>query len=224
MSNIKDLDIYNRPREKALKLGIEKLTNEELLAILVRCGIKGVSAIDLSRDILITYGSLHNLFNSDIYNLMKIKGIKKAKALELMAVIELSKRVNKEQHVNMLQIQDANTAYALVRCDLENSTQEMFMTIFLNMKLHVIKKEILFVGGEASSLVDVNLLFKKAIACGARKIICVHNHPSGDITPSKEDIAITSKIRNFSKIVQIPLLDHIIIGKNNYFSFNDNQI
>lgn len=224
MSKIKNIEMFNRPREKALKYGIDSLTDTELLAILIRCGIKGVSALELSENILKEYKNLCELFNADIYNLMKIKGIKRAKALELMAVIELSKRLSQENNQKVSQIKDAEDVYNLLKSDLENEHQEKFIVMFLNSKLNIIKKETMFLGGESSSIVDVNLLFKKAIACGARRLICAHNHPSGDVTPSQEDIAITNKIRNFSKIVQITLLDHLIIGKNNYFSFNDNQI
>ena len=136
-----------------------------------------------------------------------------------MAVIELAKRAGYEKASKIITIRDADSVYSYLKVELENEIQEHFVVLFLNVKLKLIKKENLFLGGESSSLVDINFIFKKAIACGAKKIICIHNHPSGDPTPSKEDVALTNKIREISKIVQIDLLDHIIIGKDDYFSF-----
>lgn len=219
MSKISNIEVYNRPREKALVKGIKNLSNKELLALIIRCGIKGVSSLDMSEMILNKYGSLSNLLNADIYSLMEIKGIKNAKAIELMAVIELAKRAGYEKASKIITIRDADSVYSYLKVELENEIQEHFVVLFLNVKLKLIKKENLFLGGESSSLVDINFIFKKAIACGAKKIICIHNHPSGDPTPSKEDVALTNKIREISKIVQIDLLDHIIIGKDDYFSF-----
>lgn len=224
MNKISSIDKSNRPREKALMTGIKNLSDSELLAIVIRCGIRGVSAIEMGKIILEKYGSLSNLLSIDVYSLMEIKGIKKAKAIELMAVIELAKRVGCESTRSMITINDANTAYNCVRAELENERQEHFIVLFLNIKLKLIKKEILFIGGECSSLVDVNLLFKKAITCGARKLICLHNHPSGDPTPSREDVQLTKKIRLIGEIVKIELIDHIIVGKNDYFSFSKEEI
>jgi len=219
MSKIVNIEESDRPREKALKSGLESLTNAEILAIFIRCGIRGKSAIELAQDILDYYGTLRKLLNTDIYDLMKIKGIKKAKALELLAAIELSKRLSLEEYRKISNVKSAEEVYYLVKSEMENEIQEKFVVIYLNIKLNIIKKEILFIGGSSSSLVDVSLLFKKAIMCGAKKIICVHNHPSGDSNPSDEDIILTDKIRKVGELVKICLLDHIIIGKNNYFSF-----
>lgn len=219
MSKIKNIEISQRPREKALLNGIKSLSTKELLALIIRCGTKDVSAIEIAELLLSSYGSLSNLLNSDIYGLMKIKGIKKAKAIEIMAILELTKRISSESNKNILSIREAEDVYKIFRMELENEQQEHFVVLFLNVKLIIIKKETLFVGGETSSLIDVNLLFKKALICGARKIICIHNHPSGDPTPSSEDIKLTTKIRKICEIVKIDLLDHIIIGRNNYFSF-----
>lgn len=219
MSKIKNIEISQRPREKALLNGIKSLSTKELLAIIIRCGTKDVSAIEIADLLLSNYGSLSNLLNSDIYGLMKIKGIKKAKAIEIMAILELTKRISNESNKNVLSIREAEDVYKIFKMELENEQQEHFVVLFLNVKLVIIKRETLFVGGETSSIIDINLLFKKALICGARKIICIHNHPSGDSTPSNEDIKLTDKIRKVCEIVKIDLLDHIIIGRNNYFSF-----
>lgn len=219
MSKISDIEIFSRPREKALHEGIESLSEKELLALIIRCGVKNLSALDLADNIIKEHGSISSLLKTDIYRIMKVKGIKKAKALELLAVIELSKRMNKELVRNKKLVRNDTDVYDIVRYELENETQEKFIVIFLNIKLEIIKKEILFQGGDSSSLIDINLIYKKAIECGAKRIVCVHNHPSGDSSPSNEDIMVTDKIRNIGKLTNIELLDHIIIGKNNYFSF-----
>ena len=224
MSKIADLELLQRPREKALLNGIHSLSNIELLAIIIRCGTRQCSALELAQVVLNEYGTLNNLIATDMYELMKIKGIKKAKALELSAIIELIKRVSREDKNHLLPINNSQLAYELAKDELKDDRQEKFMIIFLNIKLNVIKKEILFVGGEHSSLIDVNLIFKKALACGAKKIICLHNHPSGNPIPSNEDIAITSKIRNIGELINIELLDHIIVGDGDYFSFSHHKI
>lgn len=220
MSLIRNINPSDRPREKLIREGVESLSNEELLALLIGSGTKNNSALDISKELLERYGGLNNLLNCDIYSLMKIKGIKKAKANLLIAILEISKRASKEK-INFIQtFTSAKDIYDLTRNDLEFESQEKFIVIYLNVKLQIIKKETLFKGGETKAFIDINMIFKHAILCGAKNIICVHNHPSGDSTPSEEDIKITNDIRSLSKIVKIPLLDHIIIGKKEYFSFS----
>jgi DNA repair protein RadC len=221
MSMIKDIDISNRPREKMIREGIERLTDEELIAIIIGSGTKGNSALDIARDLISKYGGLNGLLNCNIYSLMEIKGIKKARSITLIAILEIAKRANKERIKFVESLKNADDVYNLVKEDLENEKQENFLVIYLNIKLHIIKKEILFKGGDTSAYIDVNMMFKNAILCGAKNIICVHNHPSGDSSPSKEDMNITENIRSLSKITKINLLDHIIVGKNEYFSFKE---
>ena len=224
MKKIANIEISNRPREKALINGIYSLTDQELLAIFIRCGTKEASALDIADLILKQYDSLSNIFSLDIYDLMKIKGIKKAKAIEMIAVVELARRISIEKGKKLLSIKDAQDVYELFKPELESKIQENFIVIYLNLKLKILKKETLFIGGENSALIDINLMFKRAIKCGAKKLICIHNHPSGDPFPSKEDVDLTNKIRNISKVVNIELLDHVIIGKNDYFSFKQMNI
>ena len=224
MSNIKEIAISNRPREKMIREGIECLTNEELLAIIIGSGGKNNSVLDISRALLDEYKSLSNLLNCDIYSLMKIKGIKKARAIAIMAIIEIVKRANKEERDFNKPISRAEDVYDLFKEELENEKQEKFLVLYLNIKLQIIKKETLFVGGSSSSLIDINFLFKSAISVGAKSIICIHNHPSGDPNPSKEDMLLTSTIKDLSKITKINLLDHIIIGKNGFFSFRKSNL
>ena len=219
MSKISNIEKQQRPREKALLEGVNVLSDKELLALIIRCGIKGMSAIEIADNILNEFGSLSKFLNLDMHSFMKIKGIKIAKAIELSAIIELAKRIGREESRKIRYIKDASDVYEMLKEQLENENQEYFVVLFLNVKLSVIKREVMFIGGESSSLIDINLIFKKAMLSGARKIICVHNHPSGDPTPSKEDVLLTQKIRDISEITNIELLDHVIIGKNDYVSF-----
>jgi len=220
---MKDIDISNRPREKMLRDGASFLTNEELLAILIGRGNKNNSVLEISKELLNKYGSFSNLLNCDIYSLMSTKGIKKAKAVALVAISEIYKRVQREKMDFSKSFRRAGEVYDLLKDELQHEKQELFLVLYMNVKLQIIKKEILFKGGSHSSLVDINLLFKNALACGAKNIICVHNHPSGEITPSDEDIQLTENIMNVSKIAKINLIDHIIIGKEGYFSFNHSK-
>ncbi len=224
MSKISHLEAYLRPREKAMKEGISALSNRELLALIIRCGVKGISSLEIADNILDKFGSLSELLRTDMNYLMKIKGIKKAKALEISATLELAKRIGKEKGRKITYIHDASNVYELIKEQLENEIQEYFIVLFMNIKLSIIKQETLFIGGEISSLIDINLIFKKAMALGARKIICIHNHPSGDPTPSNDDILLTNKIRKIGEIANIELLDHIIIGKGTYISFKQLKI
>ena len=148
MSLIKDIDVSNRPREKMLREGIDRLSDEELIAIILRNGTKNNSVLDIARDLIKQYGGLNGLLNCDIYSLMKIKGIKKAKAITLLTILEITKRANKERIHFINSLNNASTVYNLVKDDLENEKQENFMVIYLNIKLHIIKKEILFKGYE----------------------------------------------------------------------------
>ena len=219
MSLIRDIEITNRPREKLIREGVESLSNEELLAIFIGSGTKNNSSIDIARALLDKYLTLNNLLNCDIYSLMKVKGIKKARANLFIAILEISKRASKEKINFVERFTKSDDIYNLVKYSLENEKQEKFIVIYFNVKLQIIKMETLFKGGDTSAYVDINMIFKNAIVCGAKSIICVHNHPSGDSTPSDEDINLTDSIRKISKIVKIPLLDHIIIGRKEYFSF-----
>ena len=222
--NIKDIPIEERPREKAKKLGIEYLSNEELLALVFRCGSKKLNVIDLAKSIMIEYKNFNNLINCTYEDLIKINGIKEAKALEILAIMEIAKRVQKSKINNLKSIKKPSDIYKEFSILLKEEKQEVFMVIFLNIKSHIIKYEKLFIGGVSSSIVDTHLIFKKAIGYGASKIICLHNHPSGDPTPSNQDILVSKKIDKLGELLEIKVVDHIVIGKNTYFSFKEMEI
>ena len=191
--NFKEIPIKERPREKAISQGIESLSNEELLAFILRCWTKNKSVLELSAFILKKYINFNNLINCSYEELKTIEGIKQAKAIEILAIMEIAKRIQKTKINEVKKINNPDDIYEYFSLLLEEEKQEIFMVIFLNIKSHIIKYEKLFVGGVSCSIIDVNLIFKKAIGYGACKIICLHNHPSGEATPSNQDILITKK-------------------------------
>lgn len=222
--SISDIPFEERPREKAKRNGIENLSNEELLALVFRCGSKTSNVIDLANTIMEKYKTFNNLVNSTYEDLIKLNGIKEVKALEILAIMEIAKRVGKNKINNLKAIKSPRDIYEHFSVLLKDRNQEVFMVIFLNIKSHIIRYEELFKGGLNSSIVDVNLIFKKAISYNASKIICLHNHPSGDPTPSKQDIMVANKIDKIGGILEINVMDHIIIGKGRYFSFKESEI
>lgn len=217
-SQFKNIPLNERPREKAINNGVETLSNEELLAIILKCGTKGVSVLELADGILKKYYTFNNILNCNYEELMEIKGINKAKAIELLAIMEIAKRIQKNKINDLKSISSPEDIYNNFSVLLKEEKQENFMVVFLDIKSHIIKYEILFVGGVSSSIIDVNFILRKAINYGASKIICLHNHPSGDPTPSNQDIMVTKKIYLHADILDIKLMDHIIIGKNSYVS------
>lgn len=224
--NLKSIPPEERPREKALLKGIDGLSNAELIALILNSGYKNCSVIEIANKLLIQFGGLKKLFKTPLCEIKKIKGINEAKALKIKAISELIYRVsaNPEEYFHGKYIKSASDVYKKYVVQLNSYNQEKFIVLLLNYKNKIIKEEILFAGGISSSIVDIKILIKKAIENEASKVICLHNHPSGDKTPSQEDIMITSKIRNALYLCDIKLLDHIIIGKNGYFSMAENKM
>ena len=217
---IRDIPISERPRERAIREGVEVLSNIELLSIIIRTGTKNKSVYDLSREIL----NLGDISNLSFNKLLSIKGIGKTKAIEIISLIEFSKRMNNKSKRNIIKIKSSEDIYNNYKDLFNNSNQEMFYCIYLNNKNIVIDKKLLFIGTINKSIVHPREIFKYAYYYSASSIICIHNHPSGDITPSIEDKRLTDALISIGKIQNIPVIDHIIIGNNNYYSFNDNML
>ena len=208
---MKDLPLEEKPREKALLYGFKNLTDAELLAILLRTGSKEKNAKELALDILKENENIHGIENSKISYLANIKGVGKTKAITILAALELGKRL---ENTNSLDFDDL-----LFKDELENQIQEKFMVVFLNNSNEIIDHKILFLGTINQSLIDPKVIFKEALLYSANKIIVLHNHPSGNTTPSKEDYNITDNLIQICRLFNIVFLDHLIIGKNKYFSF-----
>ncbi|MBN2604754.1 MAG: DNA repair protein RadC [Bacilli bacterium] len=221
---IKEIPVTDRPRERFMTNHIDMITTNELLAIILRTGSKQESVIELAKKVLYHYDDLKDLSNTTVKELLKIKGIGPSKAIEILAAIELGKRVVRSSFVKSIHLQTPEAIYQYLKNDLEMKTQEHFIALFLNTKGDLIKKETLFIGSLNSSLVHPREIFKHAVLNSAASIIICHNHPSGDPSPSKADIDVTKILHKNSIMMDILLLDHIIIGKDRYFSFKEKGI
>ena len=224
MINFKQLPDSEKPRERLVNNGKESLSNEELLSIILKTGIKNMSVKEVSYELLNLVKDIRNLRNISINNLINIKGIGKVKAIELLAVIELGKRIYTEVNENdLISCTSPDNIINYFNYLFKDKKQEEFYVIFLDNKKKYISKKLLFIGSINFSVVHPREIFKEAYLCSASFIICLHNHPSGDSFPSKEDDNITKKIKEIGLIHGIPLIDHIIIGKKNYYSYFENE-
>lgn len=221
---IKDIPAFERPRERLINNGVDTLSNEDLLAIILKTGTKNISSKMLATKILIEVGDIKNLKDLNYQKLIKIKGVGQAKACVLLATIELAKRINREiPIINNLKITNSKIIYNYYKDIIGNQLQEHFYCVYLDHQKKVIKDKLLFIGTINQSLIHPREIFKEAYLISASAIICVHNHPSGNVIPSNEDFTITDKLVEIGNLLGIRVLDHIIIGKNNYYSFFENN-
>lgn len=218
---IKELPISERPRERFKKYGVEALSNEELLSILLRTGTSNKSVKDVSIDILRKI-DINDLVNYDFNSLKNIKGVGEVKAITIISAIEFGKRaLSKRDLVN--QIKTGDDVFYLVKDDMENSLQEKFLAIYLDTKKYVISKKVIFVGTVNSSSITPRDVFREAVKLNSASMILVHNHPAGSITPSYEDIYLTNEFIKLGRMMGISVIDHLIIGKNNYYSVRESN-
>lgn len=219
---IKEIPKIERPREKLLNNGVSSLTNLELIALLLRSGNSKYSVIELSKTVLNHIEKLQDLKLITVNELMKIPGIKTAKATTLIAAIELGKRLEKVSSFDY-QIKSSDDIYNLMKY-IATEEQENFYCIYLNTKMFVIKYELIYKGTVNEIVIHPREVFKNAIKANATAMILVHNHPSGDSNPSNADIKTTKILMEASNIIHIDILDHIIIGKNQYYSFLEKEV
>jgi len=212
----------DRPREKLIQFGRHSLSDSELLAILIGSGNKEETALDLSKRMLAANSNnLQELAKKSLHDLMDFKGIGEAKAITIIAALEFGRRKAYTPEVKKKQITSSREAYDYVKPMLLDLNHEEFWVIFLNRANAIIKSEIISRGGVAGTVVDSKLIFKSAIAQLANAIILCHNHPSGNTKPSEQDIQITKKLVQAGKLMEIPILDHIIFTNSAYYSFAD---
>lgn len=222
---IKDMPTLDRPRERLIKYGSSYLSDSELLAILLISGNNKSSAKDLANIILKECNGIKNLVNMNYTKLVKINGIKDSKACIILACIELAKRMNKEiSDLSRMKINNSKLVYEYYKDILKDEKQECFYCLYLDNSKKVINDKLLFKGTLNYSLVHPREVFKEAYMLSASAIICVHNHPSGNINPSNQDIDITNNIIELGNLHGIKILDHIIIGKDRYYSFLENDL
>lgn len=216
---IKDLDRFDRPREKMIREGFDSLSDEELLAIILSTGNKEKNVIDLSKEILDTF-SYEELLEIEVVELRRIKGIKEAKASKIVAALQLGRRINERVLDRKIEkITSSNDVYEIMKTKLENAKKEYFYAILLDTKNVIIAKDFVSMGDLNSTIVNPREVFKKAIKKSAKSMIIVHNHPSGNPNPSREDFAITKRLVDSGELLDIEVLDHIIIGKDCFYSF-----
>lgn len=218
---VKEITVNERPREKAVRNGIDSLSNRELIAIILGIGSKKKSALEIADDMLNTYHTLAELSAVSLDELMQIDGIKQAKGIQLQASFELSRRVSMDEIRQTIVVDKPRILSDWLNQWIGFSQQEHFIVVFLDNKNAIIKHKVMFIGTMNSAVVHPREVYREAISIGSSKIICAHNHPSGDITPSQEDIHMTRRLKEVGDLMQIPLLDHIIVGKNNYLSFRE---
>ena len=209
------------PREKALEFGIRSLNNEELLALIIKSAYKEKNVMELAKEVIDTANGFQNLLSLTYEELTSIKGIKKAKALEILAILEISKRLSKVDHISESQLTSPDKVVEWLRFNLGFESQELFFVIYLNGRNSVIKSEVLYKGNKNSANVSIDEILRKAILVKASSILVAHNHPSGDIEPSDADIDLTDKLARACSFMSIPLIDHIIVSKTGYFSFKN---
>lgn len=223
--SIKFLAEDDRPREKFLQKGINSLSDSELLAIIMRNGNKDESALELSQKILTSvHNNWHQLSLLSIQDLMKFKGVGKVKAISIATALEIGRRRARQEISNIKVISGSKDAYSIFKNQMSDLRTEEFWAIFVNQRNKIIHTAKLTEGGISQSIVDVRVLFKTALDHFSTGIIVAHNHPSGNLKPSREDIDITQKIKEAGKMLGIQLLDHLIITQNSYFSFSDDGI
>lgn len=217
---IKEIPVKERPRERLLYYGRENISNEELLAILIKTGTKKHSVKDIANSVLKKIDNLHNLENMNINTFLDIDGLGKVKTIELMAAIELGRRIflMKNDQKNII-YNNSDTIYKNNIYLFKEKKQEYFYCLYLDNRNNLIERKLLFMGTINRSIVHPREIFKEAYLLSASKIICMHNHPSGDVTPSLEDIRLTKSLIEIGKLQGISIADHLIMGDNSYYSF-----
>lgn len=215
---INDLANHQKPRERMLNYGASHLSHAELLAILINTGRKGYSSLDIANELLKSIVNLKELKHLSINDLNKIKGVGLYKALTLKAAFELGERMHSGSVDDKIQINNSKDAADFMMGKMEHLTQEKFIALFLNSKNIIIKQKTIFMGTLNSAIVHPREIYSEAVKCASNAIIVLHNHPSGDTTPSLEDIKTTDRLRECGDILGIQLLDHVIIGDHTYLS------
>jgi DNA repair protein RadC len=218
---IKELPVSERPRERFKKYGVEALSNEELISILLRTGTEDKSVKDVSLDILNNF-KIDELKYVNFNSLKSIKGVGEVKAITIICAIEFGKRVYSKCDF-VKQVKTGEDVYYLVKDDMENLLQEKFMTVYLDTKNMVIDRKIIFVGTVNSSCVTPRDVFREGVKLNCTSMILVHNHPAGSVNPSYDDIYLTNEFIKLGRMMGINVIDHIIIGKNNYYSFRESN-
>ncbi|WP_301108354.1 DNA repair protein RadC [Sporosarcina sp.] len=218
---IRDVHLADRPRERLIREGAGSLSNQELMAILLRTGTRSESVLVLANRVLSTVDRLQDLIGMTVGEMTEIKGIGEAKAVHILAAAELGKRLYRTSPQDRYKIRSPEDAANYLMTDMSSLNQEHFVVLFLNVKNEVLHKQTIFIGSLNSSIVHPREVFREAFKRSAASMIISHNHPSGDTTPSREDIEVTKRLMEAGAIMGIDVLDHIIIGDQKFISLKD---
>jgi DNA repair protein RadC len=218
---IRDYPTDERPRERMVQNGASSLSNQELLAIILRTGTKSESVLQLSNRVLTTFEGFRLLKEASLEEITDINGIGLAKAVQIMAAVEIGRRISNLAFDDRYSIRSPEDGANYVMNDMRFLSQEHFVCLYLNTKNQVLHKQTIFIGSLNASIVHPREVFKEAFRRSAASIICIHNHPSGDPTPSREDIEVTKRLVECGKIIGIEVLDHLIIGEKKYVSLKE---
>ena len=218
---IRDFPQDERPRERMIQSGSASLSNQELLAILLRTGTKSESVLQLSNRLLNQFDGLNLLKDASLEEITKTKGIGLAKAVQIMAAVEFGRRISNLAFDDRYSIRSPEDGANYVMNDMRFLAQEHFVCLYLNTKNQVLHKQTIFIGSLNASIVHPREVFKEAFRRSAASIICIHNHPSGDPTPSREDIEVTKRLVECGRIIGIDILDHLIIGEKKFISLKE---
>ncbi len=223
--NIKSWAEEDRPREKLLLKGMSSLSDAELIAILIGSGTASLSAVEVGKKIMQSVdNNLDGLAKLSVKDLMKAKGIGEAKAISIVAALELGRRRKETAPDEKPKISTSLDAFNMLKGDLMDLPHEEFWVLFLNKANRVIKKKRVSEGGVSGTIADPKIIFKLALEELASGIVVAHNHPSGNLTPSQSDRDLTNKLKEAGKLLEIQLLDHVIVAGQKYFSFADEGI
>ena len=222
--SIKQLPYEERPRERLLAFGPEAMASSELIAIILGSGMKGKSVLSLSKEILGQFGTLPKVADATVEELCQIKGMGKAKAVQLKAAFSLGMKAARSLKPSSYRIDSPEKAYQLVREELENEKRELFLVILLDTKGILIRHEVVSIGTLSNALVHPREVFYPAVRHKAASLLLAHNHPSGDPSPSSQDLSITKKLVSVGNLMGIRVNDHIIIGHNSYVSLRQEGV
>ncbi len=221
---IRELPLEERPREKMMIYGEQALSNAELLAIILRTGTAKKSAIDIAHNLIEKCSAdFSDLNQFSLEELCEIEGIGPSKACQILSSLELGRRIQRSNFKSKTKVTSPDKIFEFFKSEIGHEKVEKFIIVLLNTKNEIIKWEIISVGSLNASIVHPREVFNKAIKKNAAAIIAVHNHPSGHVSPSQEDMNVTMRLKEAGKIVGINLIDHIIIGRERYYSFKEND-
>lgn len=222
--SIQNLPLEERPRERLLRFGAEAITSAELIAIILGSGMKGMPVMQLAQEIVMRFGSMQELSEATIEELCTIKGLGQAKALQLKAAFSLGSRLTRKTNGAKYRIEHPVHAYHLVKDELEKERRELIVVILQDIKGCAICHQVVAIGTLSNALVHPREVFYPAIRHNAASLILVHNHPSGDPTPSPQDIELTAEIVKAGRLMSIPVNDHLIVGHQGYVSLRQRGV